>query len=301
MSRSVAFPFLTLSDQMVKTGDWMIGDIGKPLFPCGTILDDWDYHRDLEVALELNVDLAEAAKAIRLAKNDLKLLALLKVGTGRGTTPRTILHSITVHVDEKGQATLGVELDSSRLSSRLWLEASLVLAAEPSEPGPLSPRLPGSRLWSSSVNILLEDGGDSRLPMESVSFTQVFAGKRHEDSLWFVDWRPYSWESDFAGNVRLYLNKDREKFLQSLLSGDPFHLHMLMADVMAQIVAAYVVSEISDAPREHDEGSLARQAHDWLSLAFPGHAAHSVRTLLHDKPGEFYSAIQTAAEVEDEV
>lgn len=301
MSRSIAFPFLTLPDQVVEPASWMIGDVGDPLFPCGSILDFWDYDRDLEVVRELEVDLPAAAEALGLRPDDLKLMAVLKVGTGRGSTPRTILHTISVPVDEtQGRAKLKAELDSTRLSSRLWLEASLVLAAEPDFPGKLSPLQPGSRLWSSSTNILLEDGGDSRLPMESVSFSQIFAGKRHEDALWYLDWRPYAWDSDFAGNVRLYLNRDRETFLQSVLVGDPFYLHMIMADVMTQLVSAYVVSDVSDSPHEHDEGSLARQSHDWLALAFPGHSVHAIRTLLHDKPGEFHAAVHAAAEVEDE-
>lgn len=300
MNQRVAFPFLTLPDRVVHSGEWLIGDVGKPLFPCGSILEFWDYDRDLEVKFELSVDLEGAAKALGLAIDDMKMTALLKVGTGRGTTPRSILHCVTVPVDLEGQANLRTEMDSSKLSSRLWLEASLVLGAAPSAPSPLSPRQPGSRLWSTSLDILLEDGGDSRLPMETLAFSQVFSGKRHEDALWFVDWRPYAWEADFAGNVRLYLNKDREHFLQSVLAGDPFYLQMIMSDLMTQIVSAYVLAEISDSPTEHDEVSIARQAHEWMSLAFPGHSVHAVRTLLQDKPGEFNAAIHAAAEVGEE-
>ncbi|MAR72973.1 hypothetical protein [Halomonas sp.] len=301
MSRRIAFPFLTLPDQVVKMGEWMIGDIGEPLYPCNTILDFWDYDRDLEVALELSVDLPAASEALDLGSDDLELVALLKVGTGRGTTPRTILHSISVPVDEaEGGATLTAKLDGFRLSSRLWFETSLILAAEPGSPGRLSPRQPGARLWSSSLNVLLEDGGDSRLPMEAVSFSQIFRNRRHEDAFWYLDWRPSAWDSDLAGNVRLYLNKDREAFLQKVRAGDPFHLHMIMADVMLQLVSAYISSEVSDSPHDHGEGSLARQSHDWLALAFPGLSAHAARTLLHDKPGEFHAAIHAAAEVEEE-
>lgn len=302
MSRRIAFPFLTLPDQVVKMGEWMIGDIGEPLFPCATILDFWDYDRDLEVALELNVDLPAASEALDLGSDDLELLAQLKVGTGRGITPRTILHSISVPVDETdGRATLTAKLDGYLLSSRLWLEASLVLAAEPGSTGRLSPVQPGSRLWNSSLDVLLEDDGDSRLPMEAISFSQIFKDRRHEDALWYLDWRQNAWDSDFAGNVRLYLNKDRETFLQKVLAGDPFHLQMIMADVMLQLVSAYISSEVSDSPYGHDEGSLARQSYDWLALAFPGVSASAARTLLHDKPGEFHAAIHAAAEVEEEV
>ncbi|SJK83898.1 hypothetical protein [Halomonas elongata] len=301
MSRKIAFPFLTLPDQVVKTGEWMIGDVGEPLFPCNTFLDFWDYDRDLEVALELCVDLPAASEVLDLGSDDLELIALLKVGTGMGSTPRTILHSSLVAVDEsEGRAMLAAKLDGSRLSSRLWLEASLVLAAEPRSPGKLSPCQPGARLWSSSINVLLEDGGDSRLPMEAVPFSQIFKDRRHEDALWYLDWRPSAWDSDFAGSVRLYLNKDRETFLQKVLDGDPFYLHMIMADVMLQLVSAYIRSDVSDSPHDHGEGSLARQTHDWLILAFPGLSVHAARTLLHDKPGDFHAAIHAAAAVEDE-
>lgn len=301
MSRRIAFPFLTVVDHAVSQGDWMIGTAGEPLFPGSTILEFWDYDRDLEVRHELSVDLVQAADSVDLSPDDLDVVAVLKVGTGSGITPRTIRHTVESPVDRAdGRAALGISLESSCLSSRLWLEASLVLASAPSSPGPLSPRQTGSRLWSSSIDILLEDGGNSRLPIESMSFSKAFPGKRFEDAFWLVDWRPHAWESDFAGSVRLYLNRDRERFFKSVLEDNPLALHMIMSDLMAQVVSAYLMSSASEAPEEHHDGSLARQAHDWLSLAFPGLDVSGAKTLLDEKPGEFRSAIQVAAEVEVE-
>lgn len=298
MSRNVAFPFLTLPDRAVETGDWMIGNAGEPLFPCESMLDFWDYDRDLDVGLGLVIDLPAVSEALDLGHSELNLLALLKIGTGRGTQPRAIPHTVSVPVDRSAERTwLAATLDSSRLSSRLWLEASLVLAAEPARAGRLSPRQPGSRLWSSSFNILLEDGGDARLPMETVSFSKVFAGKSHEDALWYLDWRQHAWDLDFGGNIRLYLNRDRETFMQEVLAGEPFHLHMIMSDVMNQLVSAYIRSDVSEFPHDHPDGSLAKQAWDWLSLAFPGVSVDAIRTLLQDKPGEFHAALASAAEI----
>ncbi|WP_355660234.1 hypothetical protein [Halomonas salifodinae] len=297
MNRRLAFPFLTLSDAVVEAGGWMIGDPDKPLFPCESLLENWDYDRDLQVARQLTVDVDGATEALGLTPGDLRMKALLKVGTGRGSTPRTILETVSVPLTGDGHVSLVADLEASRLSTRLWMETSLVLGDRPVNPGAMSPTQPGSRLWSSSFDVLLEEGGDSRLPMETISFSQAFSGRMHEHSLWYLAWRPHAWESDFVGSVRLYLNRDREDFLQQVLDGESFHLHMIMTDVMTQLISAYVVSDVGDTDDDHGGGTLARQSRDWLELAFPGLSVKAVKALFEDRPGEFRAAIQVAAEI----
>ena len=43
------------------------------------------------------------------------------------------------------------------------------LDAEPASPGVLSPAMAGARLWTDRKDILLEDGGAARFPLETIS------------------------------------------------------------------------------------------------------------------------------------
>ena len=56
MNSRVAFPFLVLPSDSIRFDGWMIGDPGQPLHPAGSILENWDYARDLEVYALVAID-----------------------------------------------------------------------------------------------------------------------------------------------------------------------------------------------------------------------------------------------------
>mgnify|MGYP006273499417 CR=1 FL=1 len=298
MTRRVAFPFLTIPDDLVEFGGWLIGDPGHPLHPAGDVLEAWDYERDLEVGARLKLDIDGIAEALEINRGDLRLAVLLKAGTGAGMLPKRIERLASVLVEDTGpEIELTGYLTSSTLSSRLRLVAEIVLSEPPPEVSALSPVLPGARLWSTRKDILLEDGGDSRFPIELASFSEVFAGQAHRNAPWFVNWRPGYWDADFGGSVRVYVNSDIPHVAERFVEGDPATLQAILGDVMSQMIAAALAeddteADLSDCP-SHTVGGQVR---NWLEMAFPGQSVSSVRASMEFTPGNFRAAILAAAE-----
>ncbi|WP_193212972.1 hypothetical protein [Luteolibacter marinus] len=277
----------------------MIGERGSPLAPVADILEGWDYQCDLELNVEIEVDFQGAADALEIPSEELRLEAVLKVGTGSGTMPRRIeiLDRVVLN-SGRAEAKLEATLDSSNLSGRLLIECGIVLGKPAGNAGGISPRWQASRLWSERRDVLIEDGGASRFPIESVSFKRSFPGAPFVAAPWYIDWQPGMWRLDFGGSVRLYVNSDFPGVGERVVEGDPLTLQAILADVMRQMISLAVTSADCDEMLEDlGEGSVGHQVRNWMDLAFPGQSASSIASLAEHRPGRFSAAILSAAEV----
>ena len=171
MNRRAAYPFFTLPDHAVGFEGWLIGDPDQPLHSAADVLMEWDYERDLEVSARFSFDLDEVSSALGMAIEDVSLSVQLKAGTGVGNLPRRVERLAVANLDTRSpRIALSALVPSHRLSGRLRFEALIVLDRAPGQRHALSPILPGSRLWSHRKEVLLEDGGDARFPIELISF-----------------------------------------------------------------------------------------------------------------------------------
>lgn len=297
--KRVAYPFNTLTDVAVGFGGWMIGDVGQPLAPATGILDDWDYDRDLEVAVKFEFDFAEVSRCLGAREDDVFLAVTLKAGTGTGSLPRRVdrLDSSRVSCAHPF-VTLTAKISAPRLSGRLRLEATVVLEQTSKDAGALSPTVIGSRLWSDRVDVLLEGGGSARFPVELVNFAEVFRGQEHQSAPWYLHWRVGNLYGDFAGSVRLYVNADIEELKDRFVEGDPLTLQAIMGDVMTQMVSTVVcLDDCDDALEECEVGSIGRQVRNWMDMAFPDQRAPTIRGTMEHTPGVFRAALLAAARI----
>lgn len=299
MNRFAAFPFLTLPDECVGFGGWNIGDPGQPLWPATDILEGWDYERDLEVEISVELDLDDASGLLSLNPENADLVLVLKAGTGTGSVARRVDRIGAVRIESKQQRTsIVTTVPSSRLSGRLRLEASIVLGSVPGITSPLSPVIPGARLWSQYKDILLEDGGDSRFPVEMISFSEVFRGQSYATAPWYVHWRAGNLHADFAGSVRVYVNSDNRQVSDRFVAGDGPTLQAILGDVISQIVSTAL--ELPDC-REHledcEEGSVGSQILHWLDMAFPNQSIATIAGSKETTPGRFRASLLAAAQV----
>jgi hypothetical protein len=292
MSRRVAFPFLTLPDEVIRFSGWMIGDPGQPLQVAGDLLEDWDYARDLEVASTLEIDWASAAEALAFSLQDIRLNVALVVGTGAGQLPRRQYRHFQ-RVLDASEAALNITttVPGRCLSGRLRLMLQITLAAPVNAGGVLSPKIRGSRLWQNFKDILIEDGGDSRFPIEAVSFSDVFRGRPQEYSPWYLHWRPGSVRADFSGTVRLYVNSDFQETASRFVAGDGPTLQAVMGDVISQMIESILDEKDIDEINACEEGSVGQQIRKWLDVAFPGQELGSINSLRTSNPGAFRAAI----------
>lgn len=295
---NVALPFLVLPDSAV-IHELLIGPSGSPLTLAGDALQGWDYAQTLDVLAHASVDMSLASESLGIPLSELRLCAVLHAGTGAGSLPRRSWELARCDISgTHGAISLSGSIDGNFLSGRIRLDLQVVLAASPVTVNPLSPSLPGSRLWSSQQDILLEDGGDSRFPIELTSFTHTFAGQLHSYAPWYVDWSPHALEADFGGTVRVYINSDLETVAERFVAGDPPTLQAIVADVMTQMISTTLADEGSEELLEQcEEGSVGHQVRFWLDSAFPGLGHASILAIMQDRPNVFRATLLALAAV----
>ena len=302
MRANMAFPFITIPDELIGFSGWMIGSVNEPLFQATEILENWDYARDIEVSCSLKLCPEALSEHLKIPLGELQLEAICRAGTGKGRFPRTVCEFARREINSaSGRIEMTGQLAGSELSARLHLECSIVLSSSPGLRQPLSPVKPGSRLWSEQFDILLEDGGDSRFPMESVSFRSVFSGKAYQSAPWYFHWHPGNYQMDFAGSTRLYINSDNRRMHERIVEGDSMFLQPVLYDVISQIVSAAVADDhFWEEVSGYSEGSIGGQAVHWLGMAFPGLNPESIKSMLRYQPGDFHAALLSVAEMEGE-
>jgi hypothetical protein len=299
MSTRTAFPFLTIPDDAITFGGWMIGDPGQPLHPAQELLEGWDYERDIEVAVDLEIDFDATSEVLDIAIDDLNLSVVLKAGTGAGSMPKRVDTLAVSNANAMDPITrISAAIRSRDLSSRLRLELSVLLASPPTRAGPLSPRWPGARMWHTQRDILLEDGGDSRFPIELMSFSRFFAGLRHAHAPWYLDWRADDFHADFGCAVRIYVNSDIPDIRERFVAGDSLTLQAILGDVMSQMIGAIFDHDgCEDLLSDCAGNTVGHQVRRWMDLAFPGQTIATMRATRSHAPGRFRAAILAAADV----
>jgi len=299
MNTRVAFPFLVLPDDAVGIDRLMIGDPGEPLKDVASILENWDYARDLEVDSIVSINWELCAEALQLPANQLQLRVVLLAGTGVGNLPRRqdrlcekVVNAITSEV------RLGAVIPGQTLSGRLRLSLQISLEGPTDTGSTLSPRVRGARLWQSYADILIEDGGDSRFPVETVSFSHCFKEQPQETAPWYLHWQPNSLQADFSGSVRLFINSDQEEIAARFVEGDGPTLQAMLGDVMSQMTASALdKNDCADLLAECEEGSVGRQIQNWLDIAFPGQDVSSIRAMRDRFPGRFQATLLAASDM----
>lgn len=297
MSR-IALPFLVLPNEVVTFTGWMIGPPGGPLYDAPDVLDDWDYEQDIQVAVQVEVDFPQAAAHLGINASELKLAVTLVAGTGVGSLPRRLDRLKTEVIDENNPAIMLEGLILGRnLSGQLQLSLRILLDSPPGSGNALSPKQRGARLWQIHRNILIEDGGDSRFPIELASFSENFQGNSERYAPWLVDWNPDAFEADFGGNVRLYVNADLGNVVARFVEGDALTLQTMVADVMTQMIDVALDLDGEEDLTQFHEGSIGHQTRVWIDNAFPGQSLDSIRQLRTYKPGRFRASILASADL----
>lgn len=294
--KHVAFPFLTLDDAMVQVSAWGLVDPDGNVGALGEYLPGWDYARDLRLTRTIGLAAAFRSENLGFSTGDIALRAVVRIGTGPGSIPRRswplssslLRPGSTVLIDETVTGAL--------LSQRVRLETTIILVRTGEANSRFAPRLPGSILWRDSTDVRLE-GESPRFPMEIVSFRERFAGRAESNALWHLHWRPGELHRDFGGSVRLFLNHDREEFVERFVAADPLTLQCTLSDVITQVLEHALRDEdLEEILEDCEPTSVAGHVSTWLELAFPGQDVPAVRNLLRSSPGHFHSAILAMAD-----
>ena len=264
----------------------------------GEYLAGWDYARDLRVSRRLGLMKEDVGSALGLADEYPDLEVVVRLGTGPGSMPRRSWIIERAFLRPGGQVLIAHTVPGSRLSQRLRLVTTIVLPARTTGSSRFAPRREGSILWRDEIDLTLE-GDSPRFPMEIVSFRERFAGKPELNALWHLHWKPGHLHRDFGGSVRLFLNHDREDFIERFVSSDPMTLQCVLADVITQVLGHALHDEdLEEILVDCEPTSVAGHIAAWLELAFPGQDPASIRNLLRTSPAHFHSAILAMADTD---
>lgn len=302
MNTRIAFPFLTLSDDAVSATPWKIGCGDGDLQTAGDFLEDWDCATPLRLYRKLKLNPEVASLDLDLGMEDLGLAVSLRLGTGQGRMPRSIIQRVRQVLDlEHPEIEFDLHVEGSSLSMVVDMQTQIFLGRRTSSAGDLSPSREGDRLWQDTKRVRLE-GEEPRFPIEVADLGALLGDSSAAWSPWYLHWSPRDWTRDFHGSMRLYLNVRHKELISRVESEDPETLRSLMADVMGQVCESLVRDEEAKSVLEGcEEGSLGRQASFWLELAFPGRGIEYARSVLENRPGVFRASFQAVAEQQGEV
>ena len=290
--RNVAFPFLTIPDELVEATPWRVAVDGDEFREDPRFLQGWDYNSTIRIEREIRIAPEKVFRALRLNRPFLKLVA--RWGTGEGNKP-TFVHLLQdqpipgIGLEDVTTLTISGNIPARNLAGKLFLELFIILRVAPlSRETPLAPSHKGDVLWHDTHVISLEGGGN-RFPVSSTSFPAHLQG-----ALWYLDLDPEAVEEPFLSAVRLYLNSDREDFLERIEQGDPVLEQAMMTDVVIQLVATALSDEarLQDIMEINDESTLGYQMRRWILEMFdtPEVALNEFR----NNPGSFHARINAA-------
>ena len=298
MNQRIAFPFLTLSESAVIADPWTFSLDGTEWTTLGNFLPDLDSASKLRIRRTVALEPLKVADDLGAPLESLRLAAGVRVGTGPGRLPRLILwREYRELAEETWQTEFEIGLFGHQLSLVLDVQTQISLATAHENAGPLSPKLPASRLWSDPVRVLLE-GEEPRFPMEVAEFRELLGSGAAATAPWYLHWSPRDWSRDFQGAARLYINSDQSDFISRIEDQDAATLQLLLADVMGQICERLVCDpEANEIMSEAARGSLGAQAAAWLNGIWPKKDAIFIRSLLEQRPGLFRAAFLELAEL----
>ena len=296
MTRRVAFPFLTLSDDAVQAEPWELALNEGEFGPVSDHLPDWDTASSIRARRRLRIDVALAAAEIGVEINDLHLAIVASTGTGSGRLPRyaQVCQEVDVDLNEP-VADFDFVVPSVSMAIHLMTDVSLAdVAMERSE---LSPRNVGDRLWYHHQKVRLE-GQELRFPIEAVDLSGMLGDPTVEAAPWFAHWTPGDWTRDFHGAFRLFLNSGVPEIKQAIEDESALVLQAMIGDVMSQLCEELLKARdpaAEDILMECEAETMGAQARSWLELAWPGRDLDFVRSVLENTPNRFRAALLAAA------
>ena len=302
MNPAVAFPFLRLSDPSVEASAWKVGMNGADPVPCTDHLPNWDPSCHLLLTRTVRVDHELSARLLGLEATDCHLMLDVRVGTGSGRLPRSIIHREARLVGSAGEdICLEFELAGHSLSTVIDLVTNITLHASPTSPGELSPGKAGDRVWDDDLRIRIE-GEEPRLPIEVVDLDEVVPGGLASSAPWYLHWSPSDGTRDFHGAIRLYLNSRTPETVRRVEEEDPQTLQSIMADIMGQVCERLVAEDDEEGDpglAQYEQGTLGFQARAWLEQAWPGKDLTFLRGQLRRRPGQFRATFLALAQQRD--
>ncbi|WP_226366431.1 hypothetical protein [Pseudonocardia sp. ICBG162] len=294
MSR--VFPYRRPPADVLSTGPWLL--VGEDsLHELGHEISDWDYGTTLRLRRPLRVDGLRARRSCGLgpdAELDLSVVWSSSSSGLRGLARRQGLPAA-----DDVPVEIEFELPGDELGGRLDLRTVVTLrSAGQDTPSPISPRRPGSTLWSDEQSVLLQ--GDAVLfPLSVVDFSTL---PYPDGATWHLE-LGHDLEAQALGSILLLANERRGLVTRALAAAaDPTDadrrvLSTIRTDVIRSLVEQALVDDHFDPDEAHPAGSVGALLAAVLRTAFPDRTVEALRTERRHDPILFTSRVQHATQL----
>lgn len=256
-------------------------------------LAGWDAEATIDGAVKVEVDFLEVLRACQLPEETKLVLGL--GWRSDGTSLRGHAGSIDLERgDGPREHSLDFSISGDEVSGRLFLRLTLAYLSGASAAGNLTPRLPGSVLWSTEHEIVLEGAG-SRFPMEWADFSSSHGFPK--GGLWLLDWDDNGLHRPLLSCLRLYLNSESGVFADAARAREPdpaqnAMLGFLRFDVGRQLVLGALAMPDLDLSEEYPEESFGQVIVRLVRGLYPDEDLDAVRLRQQAWPRSFESELQ---------
>ncbi len=296
MSTRIALPFLTLRESTVHASPWELSFNGEDWTTHEEFVPDWDPASTLWFRRQVSLDADESVRDLGIPHEELRLSLAVRVGTGQGRVPRTIIHREARELTGEETIELSFSVTGERLSALIDIGTEIVLTAPPERADQLAPSRAGDRLWQDRSRLRLE-GEEPRFPIEVADLSKLLGTALASSAPWYLHWSPKDWTRDFHGAIRLYLSENEPEFVSKIEAQDPHILQAILGDVIGQVCERLVADPYAgDLIANSEPGTLAAQASAWLREAWPNRDVAHIRAVLENRPGAFRSTLLALAE-----
>lgn len=290
---TIAFPYRTVRDDNVTTGDWLlVGRDGQP-YPIVGSIPGWDYDTELRVRRRLQLKPLRILDETGLTDQPVELRLNVVTLTGP-TSYRNLQLCLEIPLVENWFQDIDLRLDSRKLAEALTLRTEVVLGDRLDHGLRFVASAAGSRLFHDSQKIQLE-GSLGRFPMELLDFDASLPGLRASNAMWYLDWDPTRPESHFLGTVLLYINSANDEIAERVRNMEPAVMSILRCDVIRAMCEVMLRSDDFLAGFHYfDSDTVGGQVRDWLVAAFGDVMPEVLVMLLRSSPGRFEARLQEA-------
>lgn len=265
---------------------------GAEVMPLPEELPDWDPMTTIHLRRRVTVDLAgvqadcglDAVDRVRLVGSWRSAGSTLR---GLGTTHDHAL------ADGRAEVVLEMTIPGTEVARDVTVRATLLLLESRTAGSMVTPRIPGSLLWSDERTVLLE-GIASRFPLELVDFastTWLPAG-----AAWFLEWDPDELDLPLLGSVRLYVNAAVPAVVEAIRAATPDAAakaiaQMIRIDVArTMILGALANHDFAREPKAFGKETVGAAVRGMIEVFFDGEDPRALRERL--LPGEFDAQLQ---------
>ncbi len=293
MRTPVAPTYLVPEPDCVQASPWTDAE-GVPV---GESVDHWDPVTELHFTRAVTVDADAIREHCRLGPDSsFTLIASWRAPTrtrlGEAGEPVEL-----ATLDGLLQTPVAVSVPGQQAGGRLDLTTRVVLRSAGTDITPISPRRPGTILWTETQRIALE-GGAARFPTTAADFTAL--ARVPDGAAWFIDWDPQDLEAPVLGGLRLLLNSTHPRIISAVRTASddpaaPIVRSMIACDVARHLVRAALDNEtfVCNADGYSDD-TVGRLLTDLLTMVWPGVPVPALRARVLQDPARIDADVQAA-------